>query len=161
MSAIRRIDVFWAARLASLASLLAQQQVPNSYGPPRLIVAYPTAGASVPSGRPTVMFRYASDEPSDPLDLRSLMILVDSVDRTAHFRATADAAWGPIIDGPAERIAAHRVQARICTVRGACAEVSAIVTVIASGVTTDAMSKDRRGKLIDIVLEAARRLLKP
>lgn len=162
MSTMRRIDVFWAARVASLASLLAQPPVANSYGPPRLALAYPAAGASVPSDSPTVVFRYASAEASDPLDLRSLVVVVDGADRTSHFRATADAAWGPIINGRGEGIRAHSVRARICTVRGVCAEVSAIVAVLGSAVVKDdSVTKARRGKIIDVVLEMARRLLRP
>jgi hypothetical protein len=162
VSVIRRIDVGLAARVAGVASVLAYQAVPGSYGPPRLMLAYPAPGVSVPSDRPTVVFRYASDEGSDPLDLRTFVVWVDGADRTSHFRVTADAAWGPITSGDGQGVHAHNVRARICTVRGACADLSAIVTVVASVATrNDAVIRERRAKIIDVVLEAARRLLKP
>ena len=162
MSARRRLDVTWMARVAGIASLAAHQPVPASYGPPQLILAHPAPGASVPSDRAAVVFRYAAGEPSDPLDLRSFVVWVDGVDRTPHFRVTADAAWGPIIGAGGKGVHAHDVRARVCSVRGACTELSAIVTVVASVPTDDdAVNKTRRGKIIDVVLEAARRLLKP
>jgi hypothetical protein len=108
------------------------------------------------------VLRYVSGDASDRLDLRSFVVLVDGTDRTSHFQITADAAWGPIINGGGEGIRAHDVRARVCTVRGACAEVAATVTVVASLVTKhDTVNKVWRGKIIDAALEAARRLLKP
>jgi hypothetical protein len=161
VSAIRRIDVCWAARVAGVASLVAHQAIPSSYGPPRLTLAYPAPGVSVPSERPTVVFHYESGEASDPLDLRSFMVWVGGADRTDHFRATADAAWGPIISGGGEGVRAHTVRARVCTVRGVCAEISTVVTVVALAATkNDHVNKERRGKIIDVVLEVARKLLK-
>ena len=162
MSGIRRIDAGWAVRVAGVASLIAHQAMPTLYSPPRLTLAYPAPGMSVPSDNPAVVFRYAPGEASDPLDLRTFAVTVDGADRTRHFRATADAAWGLISDRRGAGLRAHNVRARVCSVRGACAEVAAVVTVAGPVATTnDAPNKERRGKIIDVVLEAARRLLKP
>jgi hypothetical protein len=153
--------MWWAARVASVASLVAHDAVPDSAAAPRLTIVYPLPGVSIPSENPAVVLRYSSGDVSDPLDLRSLVILVDGRDRTGHFRVTADAAWGRIVDG-ATGINAHEVEARVCTVRGVCARLSAIVTVVAPVVAKPAaVDKERRGKVIDVFLEAARRLLRP
>src|SRR5688500_13265599 len=138
MSVIRRIDAGWAVRVASVASLLAQQTTSAAYGLPTLVLAYPAPGVSVPGDNATVVFRYAWGDNGDPLDLRTFRVLVDGVDRTSHFRATADAAWGTIVQGGQSGIQAHDVHARVCTVRGACAELGAIITVITPpGITRD------------------------
>lgn len=162
MGGIRRIDGGWAVRVAGVASVLAQQAMSAAYNPPRLVLAYPAAGVTVPSNNATVVFRYALGDPSDPLDLRSFAVVVDGADRTPHFRVTADAAWGAISDQGKAGIRGHEVQARICSVRGVCSEVTAIVTVVGAISTSDDVAKrERRRKLIDVLLEAARKLLRP
>jgi hypothetical protein len=160
VSAIRRIDAGWAVRVAGVASLVAQQATSAMYGAPTLILAYPAPGVSVPGDNATVVFRYALGDARDPLDLRSFRVLVDDVDRTSHFRVTADAAWGVIADGAEAGLRVHDVRARICSVRGVCVGTQAIVSVLGTARSTR-LSKDRRGKIIDVLLEMARRLLKP
>ena len=161
MSALVRAGVRWAARVASVASLVVHDTVPDLAAAPRLTIVHPLPGVSIPSENPALVLRYTSGDVSDPLDLRSLEILVDGRDRTPHFRVTADVAWGPIVDG-ATGISAHEVEARVCTVRGVCVRISAIVTVVSPVATKQPeVNKDRRGKLIDVFLEAARRLLRP
>jgi hypothetical protein len=89
------------------------------------------------------------------------VILVDGRDRTGHFRVTADEAWGTIVNG-ATGISAHEVEARVCTVRGVCVRLCTMVTVVSPVPATQApVSTDRRGRMIDLLLEAARRLLRP
>ena len=162
MSARRRLDIAWVARVAGIASLATHDPVPASDGPPQLTLAHPAPGASVPSDNAAIVLRYAAGEASDPLDLRSFAVWVDGVDRTLHFRVTAEAAWGPIVGAGGRGVRAHDVRARVCSVRGVCAELTAIVNVMAALSTNDhAVDKARRGKFIDIVLEATRRLLKP
>jgi hypothetical protein len=144
-----------------VASLVVHNVVPDSATAPRLTIVHPLPGVSIPSENPALVLRYSSGDVSDPLDLRSLEILVDGQDRTARFRVTADVAWGPIVDG-ATGISAHEVEARVCTVRGVCVRLRAIVTVVSPVVAKQpAVNKDRRGKIIDVFLEAARRLLRP
>jgi hypothetical protein len=162
VSAIRRIDAGWAVRVAGLASLVAQQATSAVYEPPTLVLAYPAPGVSVPADNATVIFHYAASDVTDPLDLRRFQVLVDGVDRTAHFRTTADAAWGTIAGGGDKGVRAHDVRARVCTIRGACVEVGAIVMVTGSDERErEAVGKKRWGKFIDIALEMLRRLLKP
>jgi hypothetical protein len=162
VSARRRLDITWMARAAGIASLVAHHPVPAPYGPPQLLLAHPAPGASVPGDKAAVIFRYVAGEDTDPLDLRSFAVLVDGVDRTLHFRVTADAAWGPIVSASGRGVQAHEIRARLCSVRGVCAELRAIVTVV-GGLSTknEDVDKTRRARIIDIVLEAARRLLKP
>ena len=119
MRGTRRIDGGWAVRVASVASLVAQGATSVLPGAPILVLSYPAPGVSVPGDNATVVFRYAMDDASDPLDLRSFRITVDGVDRTSHFRVTADAAWGAIAHGGDAGLRAHDVRARVCTIRGA------------------------------------------
>jgi hypothetical protein len=162
VSTPRRIDLRWAARAAGVASLVAQQAVHGSSEPPRLMLAYPPPGVPLPHDNATVMFRYLTGDPGDPLDFRRFAVSVDGVERTSHFRVTADVAWGFIVGGAREGIREHTVRARICSVRGLCSEVTAIVAVVGSHEAPNGgEAHARRRKMIDIVLEAARRLMKP
>lgn len=156
------IVVYRAARVAGLASLVAHQGIPGSEVAPRIVLAHPRAGMSVPRSSATLLFRYAAGEVGDPVDLRTFTVFVDDVDRTSHFRVTADAAWGTIVDADGSGLKAHSVRARICSIRGVCAEVSANVVVVGESVVQGAkVRRTRREKLIDLLLEAARRLLRP
>lgn len=155
------IVVYRAARVAGLASLVAHQAIPASDAAPRIVLAHPRAGMSVPRSSATVLFRYAG-EAGDPIDLRTFVVFVDDVDRTSHFRVTADAAWGTIVDTDGNGLKAHSVRARICSIRGVCAEVSANVVVVGESVSqATKLRRTRREKLVDLFLEAARRLLRP
>ena len=161
MGGIRRVDSGWAVRAAGVVSVVAQQAMSAGDTLPRLVLAYPAPGVSVPADNATVVFQYTSTD-ADPLDLRSFRVAVDGIDRTSHFRVTADAAWGTIAAGDAAGVRAHDVYARICSVRGVCVSATAIVAV--GGSTAPAktsLSRERRGKIIDVLLEMARRLLKP
>ena len=161
MGGIRRVEGGWAVRAAGVVSVLAHQAMSAAYAPPQLVLAYPSPGVSVAGDNPSVIFRYASAG-GDPLDLRSFRVIVDGVDRTSHFQVTADAAWGLIADGDAAGVRAHDVRARICSIRGVCVTADAIVSVRGTPkLTQPSLSKDRRGKIIDVLLEMARRLLKP
>ncbi|HZO19603.1 MAG TPA: hypothetical protein VFB46_11505 [Gemmatimonadaceae bacterium] len=156
------IVVCRAARVAGLASLVAHHVTPGSEVAPRIVLAHPGAGMSVPRSSATVMFRYAAGEASDPIDLRTFTVFVDDVDRTSHFRVTADAAWGTIVDAGGNGLKAHGVRARICSIRGLCAEVSANVIVVGESAPQGTKPRPtRRERFIDLFLEAARRLLRP
>ena len=172
-----------AVAVSTLVPTLGVQQpapVPPSPGspapqspPPAAIAAYrapvialvqPAGGGTVPQDKPVVVFRFAQGEATDPLDARSFAVSVDGEDRTALFQVAAAEAWGPLADGAhALAAGAHQVTARICSARGACAAVSATVTIVPpqqAGAST-AASGSRRERLIDLVLQAARRLLTP
>ena len=163
MSGIRRIDTVWAVRVASVASLIAQQAASVVHGTPTVVLSYPAPGVSVPGENATVVFRYAVDDASDPLDLRSLRITVDGVDRTSHFRVTAEAAWGAIVDSGETGLLAHDVRARVCTIRGVCAELSAVVTVLAvpRGARVEGVRTARWRRVVDVTVEMLRRLMRP
>lgn len=161
MSGVRRVNGAWAVRVAGLASVVAHPTMTAGYTPPRLVLAYPAPGVSIPGDNATVVFQYASTD-ADPLDLRSFQVTVDSTDRTSHFRVTASTAWGTIAAGDGTGIRAHDVRARICSVRGVCANANAIVAVVGpSAPAKPSLTRERRGKIIDIFLELTRRLLKP
>jgi hypothetical protein len=163
VNAIRRIDAAWAVRVASLASLVAQQATSVVHGAPTLVLSYPAPGVSVPGDNATVVFRYAVDDAIDPLDLRSFRITVDGVDRTSHFRVTADAAWGAIAQDVEAGVRAYDVRACVCTIRGVCAELSAVVTVLSAPrvAKLEGGRKARWARVVDVTLEMLRRLLRP
>ena len=156
----------------SFVPLKAQQ--PPSAGPslppyrsPALALVQPAAGGTVPSDKPIVVFRFAPGEPNDPIDAHSFAVVVDGADRTAAFQVTGMEAWGALVN-PGDRDASpgtRQVFARICSARGACAEVSASVAVIEAGhnsqVLPQASSAPTRRKVMDAVVAAIRKLLEP
>jgi hypothetical protein len=124
----------------------------------------------VPQDRPVVVFRFAAGEADDPLDVRSLVVAVDGIDRTALFQTTAAQAWGPLADGESiarGQLAAgqHRVVARICSTRGACSTVEAQVLVVPGPANAAAAEKagpeSTKRRLLGAMLSATRRLLLP
>lgn len=147
----------------------AQQptQTPASLGvyrPPSLVLIQPTGGGSVPQDRPVIMFRFAAGDSTDPIEARSFAIAVDGKDRTALFQLARDEAWGPL--APTEETSslapgAHVFSGRICSIRGACGEISGSVLVAAAPVPQGKTSPDRKRTLIDLLLTAAKRLLSP
>lgn len=135
------------------------------YRAPVLSLVQPPAGGRVPQDRPIVVFRFAPGESGDPIDARSFSVTVGGENRSGLFQVAASEAWGPLapaVTGHAAAIApgAHAVAARICSVRGACAEVSAMVTVVASPASiVEKVSVDGKRTLLDLILLAARTLL--
>lgn len=103
----------------------------SPYRAPQIALVQPPGNSpgsigTVPLDRPVVVFRFAAGEPDDPLDLGSFAVAVDGIARTTLFQVTATDAWGPLADAAAiqrGQLAAgpHRVTARICSSRGACA----------------------------------------
>ena len=155
----------------------ASAQPPSSPAPfraPAIAMVQPPGGGTVPRAKPVVVFRLAAGEAADPLDVRTFAVTVDAVDRTNRFQVTADQAWGTIVDPPPGDSVAptgvHAVAARICSVRGACAETVDTV-VVAAGVIDRAISNDRpavanppsslRARVIELLLDAVRKLIKP
>ena len=130
-----------------------------------MTLVQPPAGTSVPSDKPIVLFRFAAGEPGDPIDVGSFAITVDGNDRTPLFQVTATEAWGPLDEAKgqssAESAGARVVAARVCSARGACATVSASITVAASPAIVAPEPASRRERLIDLLLRAVRPLLTP
>lgn len=137
--------------------------------------ALPPAGAgTVPLDRPSLVFRFAAGEPDDPLDVRSLVVAVDGVDRTALFQTAATQAggqaWGPFAPDEAVKrgqlaVGAHHVAARICSARGACTTAEAQVLVVPGLAITApddaAAPQNARQRVLGAVLSATRKLLLP
>ena len=180
-----------SSAVAPVRSLVAQSPTSPSgttatltpYRAPLIAMVQPpvaTAGGSgsVPQDKPVVVFRFAAGEADDPLDVGSFVVAVDGADRTPLFQTTASQAWGPLTDADAIRRGAfaagpHRVVARICSNRGACALTDAQVMVAPTpglaqpmaDTATTPEDKTTRTPLVrralGMVLDAARKLLQP
>jgi hypothetical protein len=135
------------------------------YRPPALALVQPAAGGSVPEDKPFVVFRFAQGEPNDPIDIRSFIVTVNGEERSTLFQVTSSEAWGPLVPRESSGRAAlstgaHQVIARICSIRGACSETSATVAVtLAPNPIED--GADRKRSLLNVLLDVARKLLKP
>ena len=155
--------VFAASTAAQEAPVTATSLPP--YRPPALALVQPPAGGSVPQDRPVIVLRFATGEPNDPIDARSLAVTVDGEDRSALFQVSLSEAWGPLAprrDGGVPILAGpHQVVARICSGRGTCAEVTATVTVTPSPISGVKPPEGRRRDVIEFLLDAAKKLLTP
>lgn len=157
------------------AGSTSQPQQPAMLAPyriPLLTLAQPAEGVVLPDDKPVAVFRFAHLEPLDPIDALSFSVSVDGVDRTRLFTLAHGEAWGPLAP-PDELLAPgqHDVRARICSARGACGVAKGTITVVASaslpqGIAASAdratvEKKQRRTRIIDAVLQAARVLIRP
>ena len=174
----RRLGVALAVVAVHTQAAAQEPVIPNSppqspavqlsaYRPPALALVQPAAGGSVPQDRPVVVFRFAAGEPNDPIDVRSLAVAVDGRDRTHLFQVSGGEAWGslaPLDDESPLEAGAHQLVARICSARGACTDLSATVSVVPSVVERDdrdAGSSGRRRKVLDVLLDALKKILVP
>ena len=136
------------------------------------VVAAPggtSAAGSVPRDKPVVVFRFAAGEADDPLDVRSFVVAVDGADRTALFQTTVaqagGQAWGPLASDEQRArgelaVGAHRVVARICSTRGACATADEQVLVVPGVVDeSETPSRSKGKRVLGAVLGVARRLI--
>lgn len=120
----------------------------------------------MPQDKPVVVFRFVEGEPGDAIDARSLSVTIDGANITPAFRIAGGDAWGSLtgVAGAAALGAgAHQVFARICSERGACGSVSAVVNAEPPVERTGAATAvtGRGGKLLDFLIRATRRLLLP
>jgi hypothetical protein len=158
---------------AGAAALHAQSpaQAPAPYRAPTIALVQPPMGGTVPRDKPVVVLRFARGEATDPVDVSTFALSVDGVNRTPLFQVTADEAWGPLTK-PASTdslitIGAHAVVARVCSVRGACAETATTVLVVdapnatATSAASQSQSKSTRTRVIELVLDAMRKLIVP
>lgn len=146
-----------------------QGQLPAAlptYRTPLIIVAAPTEGTTLPDDKPVAVLRFMSVEPLDPIDALSFSISVDGKDKTALFRLTHGEAWGPLAE-PNEILTSgqHEITARICSARGSCGTTKATVTVVAAsgiqaGVAAAAKTKEKKTKVLDAAVQAARILIR-
>lgn len=138
----------------------------TEYSKPTLALVQPAPGASVPIDRPILMFRFGPGVPTDLIDARSFSVAVDGHDRSALFQVAPSEAWGPMAaltasQQPALPAGPHQVAARICSVRGLCSEVIAVVNAAPPATAATQPTPDRKSSVIDLILAAARKLLVP
>jgi hypothetical protein len=161
----RAATVAACCALCAAAAGAQQPAVLAPYRAPAIALVQPPGGGTVPQDKPVVVFRFAQGEPDDPIDVASFGITVDGQGRTTLFQLSAGEAWGPLASGDrgiSIAPGAHQIAARICSLRGACGEMSAVVTVTAPATTTAEKARaDRKRTLLDLVLAAARKLLSP
>jgi hypothetical protein len=149
--------------------IAAQQPVPApgslpAYHPPLLALVQPASGGTIPLDRPAVVFRFAPGDSADPVDARSFAITVDGKDRSAGFQSARDMVWGPLAppDEPASlTVGSHTISARICSIRGSCADVSASVTIATTSGDSNAPTTNRKRSVVDLILAALKKLLAP
>lgn len=137
---------------------------------PAIALTQPPDGGTVYQDRPTILLRFVEGEPGDRLDLASFALSVDGVDRTGVFQLSATEAWGSLAasaDG-ALAIGAHRITARICSVRGVCSTLGATVVVIppfVAGPGNSTVAKkagvSRVRRLLEAAVDVTRRILTP
>ena len=123
------------------AAAMAQPPAPQAYvipATPRVPVialVQPPNGGTIPLDRPVLVFRFTAADPSEPLDLGSLRVLMDDKDVTNAFHITPNESWGtlplPSPVGAPGVAGLHTVRGRICSLRGACGTVAATVSVMA------------------------------
>ena len=168
-----------AAVLPRTTPLAAQQPQLAPYKPPVIALVQPSSGGSVPQDRPVVVFRLTQGEPADPIDLRSLTVIVDRDDRTRLFQlavltpaagaavSTTAEAWGPLAPtgGDTVAIGPHQVRARICSSRGACAEVSTTVLIAPTPTPTAPANAGEpqtlKRRVLDALLGATKKIFIP
>lgn len=144
-----------------------QPASPPPYRAPLIALVQPAGDDALPHDKPIVMFRFSPGETADPVDVRSFAVVVDDKDRTPGFQVTATEAWGPVRDVEASgevgdvTPSTHNLAVRICSVRGACAHITASVRVQASPAVVRPEPTSRRDGLIDVLIRALRRLLPP
>ena len=166
-----RLGAHLVVPFALAAQQPSSQQPPTAVAPyraPTIALVQPPPGGTVPRDKPVVVFRFAHGEPSDPIDATSFRVAVDGTDRSALFQVSATEAWGPLgvarPEASADSLAvgAHQMEARICSSRGTCAITAATVTVMPAPVKPNPASPtDRKARLLDLLLTAAKRLIEP
>jgi hypothetical protein len=124
-----------ASCAALVAALTSTRHAPVTHsvaGAPTIALVQPVAGGAVPRDRPVVGFRYASSTEADPIDIGSFAVSVDGVDRTPAFTLSPSEGWGALPSGEGRdglSLGSHSIEARICSVRGACARVASAILV--------------------------------
>jgi hypothetical protein len=104
----------------------------HQYRAPSIAMVQPGAGGAIPQDRPVVVFRFAPGEPGDPIDAASFTVMLDGEDRTAGFHISSSEGWGSLAVRTRESalpLGSHSLEARICSVRGACAATSTAIVV--------------------------------
>jgi hypothetical protein len=152
-----------------VGSIPGQQPAPiPEYRAPLIMVAAPIQGATLPDDKPVAVLRFMSNEPTDPIDALTFSVTVDGKDKTGLFQLTQGEAWGRLSEA-SETLAAgsHDVAARICTSHGECGTTKATVTIVSSSsllqvaaASAAVKAKQKKTKILDAVLQAARALIR-
>lgn len=156
-----------SAMLLTVPSKIAMAQTsPASsaprYQPPTIELVLPAPQGTVPADRPVIVFHFspgvAPGQASDPIDLASFRAWVDGIDRSAFFKMDSEDAWGslaPLASGSSGTaiadslgsvsstviaIGVHLVTARLCSMRGVCGELHALVTALPGADPSHAVS---------------------
>jgi hypothetical protein len=106
--------------------------MPTAAGFPTITLVQPVAGGAVPRDRPVVGFRYSSSTEADPIDIATFAVSVDGLDQTSAFALSPSEGWGALAPSEgreAMSLGSHSIEARICSVRGACARIAAAILV--------------------------------
>lgn len=138
------------------------------YRLPAIALVQPQDGGAVYQDRPVIVLRFMAGEATDPVDVTSLAVNIDGVDRSKLFQTSGSDAWGPLAlstaADPPLALGAHRIMARICTQRGACATAQATVVAIpnaAAATSGPATARSIHQRILDAALNAARRIITP
>ena len=153
-------------------AISGQSSAPAPYRAPTILLVQPPVGTTVPRDKPVVVFRFSRGEQADPIDVRTFAVTVDGYDRTDLFQVTSDEAWGtlqnPLSGDSLIAAGPHSVAARVCSVRGACAEATNTVVAVDAAATnaTPAVpptlrAKSTRARAIELMLDALRKLIVP
>jgi hypothetical protein len=138
----RHLVTTWVVALVLPHAAMAQPPAPQvSVVPatprvPVIALVQPPNGGTIPLDRPVLVFRFTAADPSEPLDLGSLRVLMDDQDVTNAFHITPNESWGTLplpgsVVAPTVGAGLHTVRGRICSLRGACGTVAATVSVTA------------------------------
>lgn len=138
------------------------------YRLPAIALVQPQDGGAVYQDRPVIVLRFTAGEMTDPIDATSLAVNVDGVDRSKLFQSSGSDAWGPLAPSaaadPPLTVGVHRIMARICSQRGACAMTQATVLAIpnaATATSAPATARSIHQRILDAALNAARRIITP
>ena len=155
----------------SIAPSVAPATVPASapYRSPALALATPARGEGLPQDKPGIVLRYARGEPDDPLDLASLVVLVDGEDRSSQFHADSTEAWGSVDPlargasaGQALALGVHQLTARMCSSRRICTDVRETITIepslLSTAPTPHSSSRSRVLTALALLLALVQRL---
>jgi hypothetical protein len=144
------------------------------YRPPLITMVRPVTngapGGTLPQDNPVIVFRFASSEAADSIDLKSVAVTAigpkpQSISRALNVSSLGNTASGSLADPNGRELALgdYQVVARICSNRGACSSSRVTVSVVSTWATpadsaTIATTKSQRSGLIGLLLGAVKKL---
>lgn len=132
---------------------------------PVIDVVRPQPGSTLTEQEPVVVLRIREGHPSDPIDFASFRVSVDGVDQTSRFHVTMQEAWGSIELRDESALASipggHLLSARICSVRGVCADTQSVIRVLRpTSAPAATRAPTRRERVVELLITAMRKLLR-